>query len=315
MTRGSSQDPTPVVWSPRYEVDIGPHVFPTVKYRKVRERLLEDGLLTEADFVEPEPATWAELERVHTREYLEKIRKDDLSPSERRILEVPFSADLREASVLCAGGTIRAAELALANGVGIHLGGGFHHAFPGHGEGFCLLNDVAVAVRALQDRRRIRRAAVIDLDVHQGNGTAEIFRAAPEVFTFSMHQEWNYPTAKPPSDLDVGLEDGVSDDRYLELLELHLSEILDEHGSELVLYVAGADPYHEDQLGGLALSMEGLRERDRTVFQECRRRGIPVAMTPAGGYALREDDTVEIHRNTIVEALEAAGATVPTGDP
>ena len=292
----------PVVWSPRYEVDIGAHVFPTVKYRLVRDRLLEEGTISPDDVMEPVPASLAEVALTHTDEYLDKIVRGAFSAAEVMRLELPFSPGLREASLLCSGGTTLTGEFALERGVAVHLGGGFHHAFAGHGEGFCLLNDVAVAARVLQDRGRVERVAVVDLDVHHGNGTAAIFADDPSVFTFSMHQEWNYPAVKPPGDLDVGLEDGTGDEAYLSLLREHLAGILEGHRPELVLYLAGADPYREDQLGGLALTMEGLRQRDRTVFEMCAEAGAAAAVTLAGGYARDTDDTVEIHANTVREA-------------
>ena len=291
-----------VVWSPAYEVDIGAHVFPTRKYRLVRDRLLEEGTVEEEQFVTPEPVEWDDLGRVHTERYLRKIEEDDFSTAERWQLEVPFSAELREAMVLCCGGTLLAGRRALEEEVAVHLGGGFHHAFPDHGEGFCLLNDVAVAARALTVDGSVERLAVVDLDVHHGNGTAAVFADDDSVFTFSMHQEANYPLVKPPSDLDVGLEDGTGDDAYLERLREHLFRIVEEEGPGLVLYLAGADPYREDQLGGLGLTREGLRRRDRTVLETCLDRGVPVAVTLAGGYARREADTVEIHCATVREA-------------
>lgn len=295
----------PWIWTPEYEVDIGPHVFPTVKYRLVRDRLLEEGTLSPSAHHAPEPATRNELSAVHTPEYVEKIMAGRLSATEERLLELPYSPELLRASLLCCGGTTLAGALALEHGIAVHLGGGFHHAFADHGEGFCLLNDVAVAVAALRTRGSIRRAAVIDLDVHHGNGTAAIFRDDPDIFTFSMHQEHNYPFPKPPGDLDVGLDDGTGDDRYLELLDTHLPSILHNHRPELVIYLAGADPYRGDQLGGLLLSRDGLRERDRIVFTVCRERDTPVAVVLAGGYALVQDHTVEIHCATVREALAA----------
>jgi acetoin utilization deacetylase AcuC-like enzyme len=304
MTRGEDAA-VPVVWHQAYEVDIGPHVFPTAKYRLVRERLLADGVIATGDLVRAEPADDATIGLVHTAAYLRKIRDDALSAHERLMLEVPFSPAYREASWLCAGGSIRTARLALERGVSVHLGGGFHHAFPDHGEGFCLINDVAVAIRALQREGAIRRAMVVDLDVHHGNGTAAIFAADPDVFTFSMHQEHNYPAWKPPSDLDVGLEDGVDDDSYLAVLERCLGRILPEHRPDLAFYLAGADPYREDQLGGLGLTREGLRRRDRTVLEACRSASVAVAVVLAGGYAVRPEDTVAIHCATVEESRRA----------
>jgi acetoin utilization deacetylase AcuC-like enzyme len=290
-----------VVWSPRYEVDIGPHVFPTAKYRLVRDRLLEAGWAPE-DFVEPEPATPEMLARVHTAEYLRKILDDDFTSLERMRLEVPFSPELRVAAELSCGGTLLAARHALEHGVGLHLGGGFHHAFDDHGEGFCLLNDVAVAATQLLAEGAVKRVAVVDLDVHQGNGTAEIFEGDERVFTFSMHQEENYPFVKPPSDLDIDLPDGTGDDRYLAILDANLPRILERRRPQLVFYLAGADPYREDELGGLALSMGGLRRRDAYVLATARGAGACVAVVLAGGYAFRRSDTVEIHAATLEEA-------------
>lgn len=293
----------PIVWSPRYEVDIGVHVFPTAKYRLVKEALLKTGIVGTEDFREPQPASWEDLARVHTREYLRKIREGNFSRHDELRLELPFSIPLREASLLCCGGTTLAAHLALRDGVGIHLGGGFHHAFPDHGEGFCLLNDVAVALATLLDRGAIRTAAVVDLDVHHGNGTAAIFAAEPRVFTFSMHQERNYPFLKPPGDLDIGLPDGTRDEAYLNALERALGETIQRGNPELVVFLAGADPYVEDQLGGLALTRSGLEARDRMVLEGCRRMGIPTAVLLAGGYARREQDTIAIHTRTVEAAL------------
>lgn len=289
-------------------MDIGPHVFPTAKYRLVRDRLLNEGTITAEDIRKPTPASDEEIALVHTEEYLEKIRHNRLSAAERLTLEVPFSPALREASWLCAGGSILTARLALASGVAVHLGGGFHHAFPDHGEGFCLINDVAVAIRVLQRTGEIQRAAVVDLDVHHGNGTAAVFNGDSRVFTFSMHQENNYPAWKPPGDVDVGLEDGTGDAEYLAALDAHLNGAVGRHKPELVWYLAGADPYEEDQLGGLGLTMEGLKRRDAMVIEWSRARGIPVAVALAGGYARRQDDTVEIHCNTVrVAAMAAMG--------
>ena len=293
----------PIVWDPSYEVDIGAHVFVTAKYRLTRERLLAQGTVSEEHFVPPVPATREELALVHTRAYLDKIDRGSFSFAEIMRLEVPFSEEGRRAMVLTCGGTLLAARLALEHGAAGHLGGGFHHAFAGHGEGFCLLNDVAVAARALVHEGRIERAAVVDLDVHHGNGTAAIFADDPDVFTFSMHQERNYPETKPPSDLDVGLEDGTGDEEYLALLERHLPRVLDGHDPQLVLHLAGADPYHDDQLGGLGLTLDGLRRRDRMVLEAAREREIAVAVVLAGGYAYRLEDTVTIHAATMEEVV------------
>jgi acetoin utilization deacetylase AcuC-like enzyme len=294
-----------VVWSPHYEVDIGAHVFPTHKYRLVRERLLREEVLDERDFVEAEPAQDDDIQRVHTREYLRTIRDDDFSMSARLSLEVPFTPALREASVLCCGGTLLTARIALDDGVSVHLGGGFHHAFADHGEGFCLLNDVAVAAVALIADGSVERVLIVDLDVHQGNGTASIFSHREDVFTFSMHQDRNYPADKPASDLDVGLPDGLGDGPYLDALASNLGAILSSQRPGLVIYLAGADPYREDQLGGLRLTSNGLSRRDAFVIGAARDAGAAVAVVLAGGYAFRQDDTVSIHTETVRQALRA----------
>jgi acetoin utilization deacetylase AcuC-like enzyme len=298
-----------VVWSPRYEVDIGHHVFPTAKYRLVRDRLVEERVVGVADIVEPEAVNEATLGRVHTAEYLRKIRENDFTPDERTRLEVPITQELIRAARVACGGTLLAARRAMDEGVAVHLGGGFHHAFADHGEGFCLLNDVAVASCALLAERKAEQVLIIDLDVHHGNGTAAIFADESRVFTFSMHQQNNYPAEKPRSDYDVGLPDGVRDDRYMVLLDEHIPRILDARRPEIVFYLAGADPYREDQLGGLGLSLDGLRQRDRLVLHECRHRNIPVAVTMAGGYALRTEDTVAIHVATVQEAVDTRRST------
>ncbi len=294
----------PVVHHPAYEVDIGPHVFPTAKYRLVRERLVQEGVIAPQDIVEPAPVGDEEVLLAHTTEYVSKLRLGHLSVSEQLILEVPFTPALREAMWLCAGGTALTGRLALERGIAFHLGGGFHHAFPDHGEGFCLINDVAIAIRMLLRDGVIARAAVIDCDVHHGNGTAAIFSDDAAVFTLSMHQEHNYPAWKPPSDLDLGLEDGTKDREYLGVLTDNLPRIIEIHRPDLAFYLAGADPYEEDQLGGLALTRQGLRRRDALVIESFRNSGIPVAILLAGGYARRQEDTVEIHANTAAVAAE-----------
>lgn len=294
-----------VLWSDSYQVDIGDHVFPTAKYGLVKDRLLDNGTIAAADLVTPELAGYDALGLVHDAEYLEKIRSGDLTESEVRIIEVPFSPEFREASILSAGATTEAGRIALRSGIGVHLGGGFHHAFPGHGEGFCLINDVAVAAMTLLRDGDAERLAIVDLDVHHGNGTATIFAEEPRVFTFSMHHQWNYPAMKPPSDLDVGLDDGTGDEEYLALLDEHLPTVL-EHRPDVVFYLAGADPFQEDQLGGLALTKEGLRARDEAVLAAAREAGAAVAVTLAGGYAIRLSDTVEIHCATVEAAMAAA---------
>lgn len=294
-----------------YEADIGPHVFPTEKYRGVHHRLtLEDGLEGALDPAEP---SREDLFRVHTTEYLDDL--DHCRRTERTAWsELPISPPIVRWFRLSCGGTILAARQALELGWAAHLGGGFHHAFPDRAEGFCYLNDLAVAARVMQAEDRVRRVAVIDVDVHQGNGTAAVFQGDPTVFTFSIHQEDNYPV-KERSDRDIGLvswdparqgSPWVTDELYLSLLAPEVESILDDFGPDLVLYQGGADPYEEDQLGEFRLTREGLRRRDETVFEACRGRGIPFAITLGGGYAQRLDDTIAIH----VETVRAAGRLI-----
>lgn len=303
----------PIVHHPAYEVDIGPHVFPTAKYRLVRARLVDEETVDPDAIAEPAAATDDDVRLVHTPTYVEKIRAGQLSIPEQLVLEVPFSPALRDAMWLCAGGTTLTGRLALESGIAVHLGGGFHHAFPDHGEGFCLINDVAIAIRCLQRDVGIRRAMVIDCDVHHGNGTAATFQGDEAVFTFSMHQEHNYPAWKPTGDLDVALIDGVGDATYLGLLEHHLPEIVARHRPDLAFYLAGADPYREDQLGGLGLTVQGLARRDELVLATLRDASIPTAITLAGGYARRQEDIVEIHCNTVRAAVAARTAPDPPG--
>jgi acetoin utilization deacetylase AcuC-like enzyme len=296
--------PFKVVYHPRYDLDLGPHVFPSQKFKMVHDALLQEGLAEPGDFLMPEPAGDADILRVHTPAYMQKLQTDSLTLSERMKLEIPVSEATVQAFWLAAGGSILAARNALRDGFAANLSGGFHHAYPGHGEGFCMLHDVAIAIRALQAAGEIHTAMTVDTDVHHGNGTAAIFANDASVHTLSIHQENNYPMPKPPSDHDIGLEDGTRDAEYLDALEEGLLHSLKSFVPDLIFYVGGADPYREDQLGGLALTMEGLQKRDRLVFEHARRRGIPVASTMAGGYARRVADTVRIHVNTIVAARD-----------
>jgi len=296
--------PFKVVYHPRYDLDLGPHVFPSQKFKMVHDALLQEGLAEPGDFLMPEPAGDADILRVHTPAYMQKLQTDSLTLSERMKLEIPVSEATVQAFWLAAGGSILAARNALRDGFAANLSGGFHHAYPGHGEGFCMLHDVAIAIRALQSAGEIRTAMTVDTEVHHGNGTAAIFANVASVHTLSIHQENNYPMPKPPSDHDIGLEDGTRDAEYLDALEEGLLYSLKSFVPDLIFYVGGADPYREDQLGGLALTMEGLQKRDRLVFEHARRRGIPVASTMAGGYARRVADTVRIHVNTIVAARD-----------
>ncbi|MGE0043357.1 MAG: histone deacetylase [Vicinamibacterales bacterium] len=293
-----------IVYSPSYRIDLGSHVFPTAKYGLLADRLTTSGLARPGDFVEPIAATWEQLGLVHTPEYLERLRTGDFRVEQLAQLEVAWSPAVVEGFRLMAGGTVTAGRLAVARSHGpvvAHLGGGTHHAFPDHGEGFCFFNDVAVAIRVLLAEGLATSAAVVDLDVHQGNGTAFIFAGDPAVFTFSMHQQYNYPVQKPQGSLDIGLPDGTGDDEYNARLDGALKQVF-EHMPDVVFYLAGADPFEDDQLGGLALSKAGLRQRDRQVLQAARNHGVPAVVCLAGGYARRLDDTVEIHYATVEEA-------------
>jgi len=298
--------PFKVVYHPRYDLNLGAHVFPSQKYRLIAEKLLADGITDESDFLRPEPASDNDLLRVHSRDWVHKLKTGTLTASELMKLEVPYSPELAEAVWLAAGGTILAAHRALRDGFGANLSGGFHHAYAGHGEGFCAIHDVAVAVRRLQADGNIKKAMIVDTDVHHGNGTASIFRDDPSVFTISIHQENNYPAHKPPSTVDLDMADRVDDEEYLAALIPTVQKSLDDFSPDIVFYVGGADPYCEDQLGGLSLTKIGLQLRDRQVFEAARSRGIPVATTLAGGYARRVEDTVQIHVNTIIAAREVA---------
>ena len=295
--------PACLVYSRAYYADIGAHVFPTEKFALTHRCLLERGWATAGDFVEPAPASDEDVLRVHTRDYVRKLKTGTLSQLEIMTLELPWSAELVRASWLCAGGTLLACRIALRLGFAANLAGGFHHAFPDHGEGFCVLHDPAIALRALLAAGEIGKAAVLDLDVHQGNGTAAIFAADPQVFTCSIHQEHNYPAVKPPSDLDLGLPDGADGAAYRPALERALAATLGP-GPDLLVYVAGADPYLEDQLGGLALTREDLAARDRRVLEAAAAAGVPVVTLPAGGYARQVEDTVLIHATTVRLGLE-----------
>ena len=298
--------PFKLVYHEGYDLNLGEHVFPSQKFRLIAEKLAADGIASKEDFVRPEPASDADILRVHTAEWVQKLKTGTLTLSDIMKLEVPYSRELVEAFWLAAGGTIAAAQGALRDGFGCNLGGGFHHAYPAHGEGFCAIHDVAVDIRCVQGDGAIRKAMVIDTDVHHGNGTAAIFGKDESVFTLSIHQANNYPAHKPASTLDLNMEDGVSDEEYLGALLPAVRHGLEKFQPEMVFYIGGADPYREDQLGGLDISMGGLKARDAGVFEEARRRKIPVVTTLAGGYARRIADTVEIHLNTIRAAKEVA---------
>jgi acetoin utilization deacetylase AcuC-like enzyme len=326
--------PFRLVYSNDYYLPIGAHVFPAQKYRLIHQRLLETRVADATDFVQPEPASNADIRLVHDAGYVERLLTGTLSAEEELQMELPYSRALVRAFWLAAGGSILAADLALTYGMAFNVGGGFHHAHPDHGEGFCMIHDVAVAIKKMQKQGRARRVMTVDCDVHDGNGTAAIFppskisggllpsAAAPHVktaadgratsdgesvFTISLHQEHNYPAYKPPSSIDVNLPDGTSDEQYLAWLDQALSSGLRQFTPDLLCYISGADPYREDQLGGLAMTIEGLKERDLLVFRVAKQRGIPVMVTYAGGYARKVEDTVTIHVNTILAAKEIWG--------
>jgi len=287
-------------YSPAYIADIGLHVFPIEKYRLVAKALRELHHIPESVFIEPETATRAQLLRVHTERYLDDL--DNCRWTLRtRESELPLNSQIVRMFALACGGTICAARLALDEGVAVHLGGGFHHAFAEKAEGFCYMNDLAVAIREMQAVGRIRRAMVIDCDLHQGNGTARIFQGDSSVFTFSMHQRDLYPV-KEESSFDIHLNNGVGDEEYLELMQFHVPGLIDKFQPPLILYQAGADPYKEDQLGQLQLTIAGLKRRDELVFGWARERGIAIAATLGGGYARNTADTVAIHVNTALAA-------------
>ncbi len=298
--------PFKLIYDDRYDLHLGAHVFPSQKYRMVRDQMLAERLAAPEDFLAPQPATDDDVLRVHSQEYVYKLKTGTLSYTEILRMEVPYSKQLIEACWLAAGGSILTGQRALQDGWAANIGGGFHHAYPDHGEGFCVIHDVAIAIRRLQFDRAIETAMVVDTDVHQGNGTAAIFGGDGTVFTLSIHQENNYPYPKPPSTMDIHLRDGVGDEDYLSILEKHLHKAFHDFSPEILFYVGGADPYCHDQLGGLALTIEGLARRDALVFDYARRHKTPVAITLAGGYARSIPDTVRIHINTILAARAAA---------
>ena len=291
--------PFQFVYSNEYwMVETGRHVFPLQKYRLVYESLLAMGAMKE-NFLRPRPAPDEDILLVHTARYLKRIKMGTLNRAELLALEIRYSPELVRFAQLSVGGTVLAARKALECGLAVHLGGGFHHAFPDHGEGFCLLNDVAVAVRKMIEEKLARKVMVVDCDLHQGNGTAAALAGRKDVFTLSIHQMDIYPTEKSLSTVDVGLWSGDGDAKYLAELGAHIPRIYNEFRPDLVFYLAGADPYEKDQLGGLSLTKAGLKERDKVVIENARRLKIPVAVVLAGGYAAEIKDTVDIHLNTV----------------
>ncbi|HKT23341.1 MAG TPA: histone deacetylase [Terriglobales bacterium] len=323
--------PFSLVYSDQYFLPIGAHVFPAQKYRMIHDRLLSTDEADADDFIAPEAASDDDVRLVHDADYVDRLLGGKITRQEELQMELPYSPELVKAFWLSAGGSILASEHALEAGICVNIGGGFHHAHPDHGEGFCMIHDVAIAIRKMQKLGKIRRAMTVDCDVHDGNGTAAIFppkqrsgcplpsiAAAQvpkkvvataavdehDVFTISLHQSNNYPAYKPPSSIDVNLPDGVEDQQYLAWLDQALSSGLRSFAPDLLCYIAGADPYVDDQLGGLALTIDGLKQRDRLVFQVAKARSIPVMVTYAGGYARNVQDTVTIHVNTILAAKE-----------
>lgn len=293
-----------VCYSDRYMVPlVSTHPFPMPKYKMARDRLLAEGSITHWHLIEPQPAADEDILLVHTEEYWRRCRGGELTRQEVRRIGFPWSEGLVRRSRAAVQGTIVAARNALRDGVASNLAGGTHHAYPDHGEGYCVLNDIAIATRVLQRDGLAERVAVIDCDVHQGNGTAAIFHDDPTVFTFSMHGEKNFPARKERSDLDLHLPDGLDDDAYLALLREHVPALLDRFRPDFVFYQAGVDPFRGDRLGRLKLTLDGLRRRDEFVLAACRERNLPVATTMGGGYAKQIEDTVEAHCNTVRTAL------------
>lgn len=282
------------VYSQKYVVDIGDHVFPTRKFGLVAEALRGKG-----EFFEPRLPSRADLLLAHRESWVDKVLDLAMTLEDEALMELPFTQSLSIAHRLAVSGTILACRQALESGVGLHIGGGSHHAFPDHGEGFCVLNDIAVGILKMRMERRISRASVVDLDVHQGNGTAAMFAGDPDVFTFSMHQENLYPELKPPGSLDIGLPEGAGDSEYLDLLEKNLPRAFD-HEPELVVYQAGVDCGEKDLLGGLRLTADGLLRRDKLVLDACVERQVPVAVVLGGGYAENIEDTVALHLQTLM---------------
>jgi acetoin utilization deacetylase AcuC-like enzyme len=309
-------------YTDRFVLPLPPgHRFPMVKYARLRERCLAEGVLAPEGLAEPPAAGWDDLARAHDAAYIAAVRDGRLAPLEQRRIGFPWSAAMVERSRRSAGATLAAGRVALDEaerggwGIAVNLAGGTHHAHPAHGEGFCVFNDAAVAVRALQAEGRAIRAVVLDCDVHQGNGTAAIFAADPSVFTFSIHGARNFPFRKERSTLDVELPDGAGDEVFLAALELHVPAILGEFRPDFAVYLAGADPWRDDRFGRLAMSKEGLRARDRFVLEACRAVGVPVAVAMAGGYGRDTEDTVDIHLATVRSCAELWDASVRTLEP
>lgn len=293
-----------VVSSPRYTVDLGGHVFLSEKFFKSAEMLIKENIIREKDLLEPGIPSREDMLLVHTPEWVEKVVDGKMTKEDIALSGIPFSPEISIAHQLAVQGTIEAGKLALETGLGLHAGGGAHHAFADHGEGFCLLNDIAVAVRKMQREFGVKRIMIVDLDAHQGNGTASIFRNSADVFTFSMHNSSIYPKVKEKSSLDVELKQGTGDDVYLSLLSEKLPALLEQNKPGLVVYLASADAYAGDVLGKLNLTVSGIKARDEIVFRECFTRAIPVTMVLGGGYSSNPDDTVKIHAQTMETGIK-----------
>jgi acetoin utilization deacetylase AcuC-like enzyme len=292
------------VYSPKYKCDIGEHVFHIRKYELLYERLIKSKVVKKENFILPQPATLEDLLLVHSKDYIDDLL--NLRLTERtRYSELPLTKEIIDAYILMAGGTILSSFLALETNINLHIGGGWHHAFSDKAEGFCYINDIAIAIRKLQQKKLVKKFAVIDCDLHQGNGTAHIFKSDKGVFTFSIHQENLYPI-KQKSSLDIGLDDFTTDDVYLEKLSFALEKIK-EFKPEFIIYVAGADIYEKDKLGNLKITKEGIKKRDEMVLSFAYDNKIPTCITLAGGYTFDIKDTVDIHYNTCMVMLSLVG--------
>ncbi|WP_192822115.1 histone deacetylase [Rufibacter sp. LB8] len=288
-----------IAWSPEYAHSLPPgHRFPMLKYELLPEQLLYEGTVTQENFFRPTPLTPEQIMRVHAPDYWQRLRALELTPSEIRKTGFPLSAELVDREVLIMGGTVQAAVFALEHGVAMNIAGGTHHAFTNRGEGFCLLNDIALGAQHLLDEKLVNKILVVDLDVHQGNGTAQIFAHESRVFTFSMHGGNNYPLHKETSDLDVPLPDGIDDAGYLNLLGQHLPKLMQELEPDFVFFQSGVDVLATDKLGKLGLTHAGCKDRDRLVLESCHQNGVPVVCVMGGGYSLQIKDIVEAHANT-----------------
>jgi acetoin utilization deacetylase AcuC-like enzyme len=286
------------------------HTFPKQKYALLRKRLLASHIVEIENFCIPRAATIEEITRVHDVDYIHRLLNGELTQKEIRPIGLPWSREIVERARRSVGGTIEACRSALLEGVAVNLGGGTHHAFHDRGQGYCILNDAAIAARTLQSQSLAGNILIVDCDVHQGNGTAALFQNDPSVFTFSIHGENNFPYRKEPGDLDIALDDGTVDEDYLKALQQGIEHALGQIAADLVIYLAGADPFKDDRFGRLSLTKNGLAQRDRIVFQYCYEAGLPVAVTMAGGYARNLQDAVDIHYQTVVAAIKFQNAVI-----